>query len=47
LGKSYKTGLPTIRIDYVFAGKAFTPVRHRSLATGFSDHFAQVADLRY
>ncbi|MFP2931425.1 endonuclease/exonuclease/phosphatase family protein [Pyxidicoccus sp. 3LG] len=38
--------LPTLRIDYVLACDAFTPVASRVLRVGVSDHYPVVADLR-
>lgn len=38
--------LPTLRIDYVLACDAFTPVASRVLKVGVSDHYPVVADLR-
>ncbi|RKG84374.1 hypothetical protein D7V88_22075 [Corallococcus terminator] len=38
--------LPSLRIDYVMACGAFTPVSSRVLDVGASDHFPVVADLR-
>ena len=38
--------LPTLRIDYVLACDAFTPVSSRVLRVGVSDHYPVVADLR-
>ncbi|AEI64549.1 endonuclease/exonuclease/phosphatase family protein [Corallococcus macrosporus] len=38
--------LPTLRIDYVLACDAFTPVSSRVLRVDASDHYPVVADLR-
>ncbi len=38
--------LPTLRIDYVLACDAFTPVASRVLRVDASDHYPVVADLR-
>jgi endonuclease/exonuclease/phosphatase family metal-dependent hydrolase len=38
--------LPTLRIDYVLACDAFTPVSSRVLHVDVSDHYPVVADLR-
>ncbi|MCY1031931.1 endonuclease/exonuclease/phosphatase family protein [Corallococcus sp. BB11-1] len=38
--------LPSLRIDYVMACGAFTPVSSRVLRVGASDHYPVVADLR-
>ncbi len=38
--------LPTLRIDYVLACDAFTPVASRVLRVDVSDHYPVVADLR-
>ncbi|WP_343073289.1 endonuclease/exonuclease/phosphatase family protein [Pyxidicoccus fallax] len=38
--------LPTLRIDYVLACDAFTPVSSRVLPVDVSDHYPVVADLR-
>ncbi|RKH60015.1 endonuclease/exonuclease/phosphatase family protein [Corallococcus aberystwythensis] len=38
--------LPSLRIDYVMACGAFTPVATRVLRVGVSDHYPVVADLR-
>lgn len=38
--------LPTLRIDYVLACGAFTPVASRVLRVGASDHYPVVADVR-
>nr|AYM52730.1 endonuclease/exonuclease/phosphatase family protein [Archangium disciforme] len=38
--------LPTLRIDYVLACDAFTPVSSRVLRVEVSDHYPVVADLR-
>nr|AYM53945.1 endonuclease/exonuclease/phosphatase family protein [Corallococcus coralloides] len=38
--------LPTLRIDYVLACDAFTPVSSRVLRVDVSDHYPVVADLR-
>ncbi|RKG99540.1 hypothetical protein D7V97_31520 [Corallococcus sp. CA053C] len=38
--------LPSLRIDYVMACGAFTPVASRVLRVGASDHYPVVADLR-
>lgn len=38
--------LPTLRIDYVLACEAFTPVASRVLKVSASDHYPVVADLR-
>ncbi|RYZ35302.1 MAG: hypothetical protein EOO72_12300, partial [Myxococcaceae bacterium] len=38
--------LPSLRIDYVMACGAFTPVSTRVLRVGVSDHYPVVADLK-
>jgi len=46
-GYSYRSNLPLMRIDYVFAGKGLHPVRCAAPALAGSDHRPVVADISF
>ena len=45
IGATYPTGLPLIRIDYIFSTPDLVPVFARSIPTPYSDHAIVVTDL--
>ena len=46
LGRTFTSISPTLRIDNIFAGKAFTVSQFARVPVSLSDHFPVIADLR-
>ncbi len=44
-GRTFPSSVPTARIDYLFAGSAFRPLRVWTSGGTVSDHLMVIADL--